>query len=485
MAHKVPSFGVMASTLVGIRPQYAHNYTPQSGSSTPGVRFSQINVLDPTTKIEFERSGINPNFFHIRSCFLNKYWSFCNATTDDVILLSGQKNEDTSHFSCTLFELIFEEQQRIYFIRSVFRRRFLHFSLNGGILRLGLRTDTPPTPDPNNVDTQGCRFRLMEWDTFVKLPKYVTFRGHNNKFLKANMYSISASADESNNNDTAFEVIETGDGHVELRTSFNGEHWFNSNHHRNFISPFPSQPGPRSSTRFWPVKVSGNVIALRSASNERFCRHLSQGHSYVDCLNASGTAINSDARLTVGEPVNARRMYDVRYHMDNARIYGQRAVVAGTGRATNRGREEAMLSVDISFEDRSSYTFTNSRSLTTGISTTITAGFGKIASLEVGIEISSEQTVSTELGKEVSRTITSGTSYSVPVPPMSTVIVNYVATEGKCDIPFSYTQRDQDSINGTFRYSNNVDGVYTGVNYFHFDYDQPRFRSLQEEENVE
>ncbi|XP_050203762.1 uncharacterized protein LOC126653841 [Mercurialis annua] len=481
MAHHVPSFAVIAfvprdSLALG---RFAHNFGEERQ-----VRISEIDVFDRTTKMEFERSVTNPNFFHIRACFLNKYWSFVNQSTTEVIIGSDQKCEDASQ--STLFEPLFDERTGTHFIRSVSRGRLLVLGEDDGLVSISDLTDPPIT----NISqaTRSIRFRLIEWDTLIRLPKYVSFRGHNNKFLKAwsqgsNIY-VSASSDEGDDRETSFEVIERGDGHVRIQSLLGSGVWYNLAaagggnwivHVKNATSIL---------TLFWPIKVGGNVIALRSAQNNSFCRSLTQGN-LVDCLSPSGTTINSPARLIVSELVTGRRMYDVRYHMDNARIYGQRAVVAGTGHATNRGQQESTLTVEISVTEHTSYTFSNSNSLSTGVSTSITAGFGYIVTLEVGIEISSEQTVSVEVGKEVSRTTTSTTSYAVPVPPMSTVIVNYVATEGKCDIPFSYTQRDQDSIDGSFRYSTHEDGVYTGVNYFNFHYDQPRFRSLQEEENVE
>lgn len=33
-------------------------------------------------------------------------------------------------------------------------------------------------------------------------------------------------------------------------------------------------------------------------------------------------------------------------------------------------------------------------------------------------------------------------TYKVPIPPMTKVMVRIMATRGTCDVPFSYTQRD-------------------------------------------
>ncbi|XP_050232762.1 uncharacterized protein LOC126681288 [Mercurialis annua] len=473
MAHNIPTFGVITSVLTRFEGRFGQSEPePNRGF----VEISATDVFAPTVKMEFERATVNPNFIHFRFCYSNRYWSLPSPTSSSIVAVSDQKNEDTSQQTCTLFEPVFDAQTATYSIRFVHNGRFVRVT-NGN------RRVITDNLGPGGVD-QFFRFNLTEWDTFIKLPKYITFRGHNNKFLKPftrqGVVYHSFSSDESNDRETAYEVIEIGDGHVRIRPLALETDQVLRRNRDDWIGL--SIPDRTRETLFWPVKVGGRIIALRSAGNDRICRSLTQGNM-TDCLTAQATGLISQSRLTVSELVMGRRIYDVVYHMDNARIYGHRAVVTGSGRSTNSGTEEATQTISISFTDTSSYTFSNSNSLSTGVTTSVTAGFGSIVSMEVGIQISSEQTVSVEVGEEVSRSVTTETSYTTPVPPMSTVIVNYVATEGKCDIPFSYTQRDQDSVDGSFRFSNNNDGVYTGVNYFSFHFEQPQFRSLQETES--
>ncbi|XP_050234678.1 uncharacterized protein LOC126682942 [Mercurialis annua] len=470
MAHNIPTFGVITAFLARFEGLFGQS-EPEPNRNF--VEISATDVFAPTVKMEFERAASNPNFFHFRFCFSNRYWSLPSPYSSSIVAVSDQKNEDTSQQTCTLFEPVFDAQRGTYSIRFVHNGR--HVRVTNGNRRVIV-----DNLGPGGVD-QFFRFYLTEWDTFTKLPKYITFQGHNNKFLKPvtlqGLVYHSFSSDESNSRETSYEVIEIGDGHVRIRPlAFETDEVWRRNRD-DWIGQ--SIPDRTRETLFWPVKVGGRVIALRSAGNDRICRSLTQGNM-IDCLTAQATGLVTQTRLTVSELVMGRRIYDVVYHMDNARIYGHRAVVTGSGRSTNGGQEEATQSIAVTFTDTSSYTFSNSNSLSTGVTTSVTAGFGRIVSTEVGIEISSEQTVSVEVGEEVSRSVTAEATYTTVVPPMSTVIVHYVATEGKCDIPFSYTQRDQDSIDGSFRFSHNNDGVYTGVNYFSFHFDQPQFRSLQE-----
>lgn len=52
---------------------------------------------------------------------------------------------------------------------------------------------------------------------------------------------------------------------------------------------------------------------------------------------------------------------------------------------------------------------------------------------------------------------------------MSTVTVSLLATQGTCDVPYSYTQRDVLTTGDTVTYYLD-DGVYRGVNSYNFTY---------------
>ncbi|XP_050233592.1 uncharacterized protein LOC126682085 [Mercurialis annua] len=469
MATFVPQSAVITSFDSSFKGRFAH-YVTKPERDRGLVSILATDVFDPTVKVEFERSTVDRRFFHLRLVFSNRYWAR-GPVSGWILAGSDERDEDTSRPTCTLFEPVYDAQTGSYTLIFVHSGKRVRATTTNSRLQI------------DDADTGGTvnsfyRFSLIEWDSLIKLPKYVVFQGHNDKFLREwhhqRFWFLSFSADESNAPGTAFEVVENGDGHVRIRTlDVSGRNWTQFD---DFIR-ISSQDTPN--TLFWPVRLAGNVIALRSANNNRFIRPLEQPTSLMNgCLTADAFGIVQQSRMVVKELVLGRRIFDVVYYMDNARIYGRRAVIAGSGRSTNNTPEEAIQTISVSYTETRSYSFTNSNSLSTGVSTSITAGFGRIVSLEVGVEISSEQTVAVEVGEEVSTSVTSEASYTAPVPPFSTIIVNYVATEAKCDIPFSYTQRDQMSTNGTFRSSRNEDGVYKGVNYFSFYFDQPVVRSL-------
>lgn len=154
-----------------------------------------------------------------------------------------------------------------------------------------------------------------------------------------------------------------------------------------------------------------------------------------------------------------------------ARIFDERAVIAGTGSAVNDTQRESVYTIRVSYEDTSSYSFSNSLSIMAGVTTTIQTGFARI--FEGKIEVTAAVTSSLEWDRTTTETKVAEASYQVVVPAMSRVRVDYVATRGTCNVPFSYTQRDRRSSDGSFLTSTHVDGVYTGVNYYSFHFQQP------------
>ena len=138
------------------------------------------------------------------------------------------------------------------------------------------------------------------------------------------------------------------------------------------------------------------------------------------------------------ELVFERDIYDVVYIMDDARIFDERPVLAGTGVARNTTLEGDVYSIMVSYQDTSSYSFSNSLSIMAGVSTKIQTGMPRIAAGH--IEISTEVTKSLEWKRTTTGTKTAEATYQAVVPPMTEIRINYAATQGTCNIPFTCTQ---------------------------------------------
>ncbi|EHA8587914.1 hypothetical protein COCNU_scaffold003582G000010 [Cocos nucifera] len=309
------------------------------------------------------------------------------------------------------------------------------------------------------------------------MPRHVAFKGDNEKYLKSDWIEgheyLQFSSDDRNEIATAYEVTMNPDGHLRIMSKLFGKFWRRS---PNWIwADSTDTVGNDIDTLFWPVKVYDNTIALRNAGNNNFCKRLTT-EGKTGCLNAAVSTITTEARLQVEELVFERQIFDVKYHLEDARISDERATLAGFGVGTNDSEEPATLAIRVAYQDSSSFTFSNSLSITTGVKTTVQTGFARI--VEGKIEVSAELTVSLEWNRTTTETKSAEVTYTAAVPARSKARVNYLATQGTCTIPFSYTQKEKSSSDGSFVTTDKIDGVYTGVNYYSFHFDQLEIEPL-------
>ncbi|KAG2658038.1 hypothetical protein PVAP13_1KG167700 [Panicum virgatum] len=101
-----------------------------------------------------------------------------------------------------------------------------------------------------------------------------------------------------------------------------------------------------------------------------------------------------------------------------------------------------------------------------GVTTTIKAGVPAIA--ETSVEISSEFSGSYTWGETQSHTEQQSNEEEIEVPAHSKRTVRVVATEGTCEIPFSYIQEDM-LTTGEIVVTKMHDGIYRGVNSYGFE----------------
>ena len=100
------------------------------------------------------------------------------------------------------------------------------------------------------------------------------------------------------------------------------------------------------------------------------------------------------------------------------------------------------------------------------MTTTITAGVPEIA--ETSVEISSEFSGSYTWGETTYDKVKQSNEEEIEVPAHSKVTVRVVATEGICEIPFSYTQEDILTTGEKVAMTMH-DGIYRGVNSYGFE----------------
>ncbi|KAG6383121.1 hypothetical protein SASPL_157131 [Salvia splendens] len=414
------------------------------------------NMFSPMVKIEIEQATAGDKYVHLRFSYYNKYWQK-SADNNSIVAVSNKPEEDVTMASCTLFEPSLQSDELYLTHVQSGWRVMMDNSTKGFYI---------------DKDSVGATLGFVDWGTLVKMPPHIAVKGDNGHYLKAfidkSNYYLQFASDDSIDVYSGHTVSLMPDGHVQLISDHFGKLWWASD---SWI--YADGKGSETSTHFWPIKIDNNTIALQSASNNRFCGRLTSDGVTDGLASLTGTLMK-ETRLQVEELVSRRKIYYVRYRMENARVYDEKPYLAGTARLTNNTDKDDSMAVSITYQDEKSYTFSRGASLTAGVSTSIKAGLPFIADeqIEVSFEISG-----TLQWDETTTTTTSVTATgTVPVPANTMAVIDYVGTRGSCNIPFSYTQEDHNSTNGRIAYFQQIDGVYNGVSYYNFDF---RVRSVK------
>ncbi|KAF5940583.1 hypothetical protein HYC85_021750 [Camellia sinensis] len=229
---------------------------------------------------------------------------------------------------------------------------------------------------------------------------------------------------------------------------------------------------PESDMLFWPTKVGNDVVALRNLGNGKLCKILSSANGKINCLSADVSTISTEVHLEVDETVTSRKIYNVNFHLRDARIYNRSILTFATEDAINRTQEPKTVDVKLSYSESKTRAWNSSISLKLlGVKTTIQSTVPLII-VEGKIELSGEFSGDYQWGQTESLTTDKENLYKFSVPPMTMVRVNLIATKASCDIPFSYEQLDTTTLTDRQQITETIDdGIYTGSNYFDFKYE--------------
>ncbi|XP_047962104.1 uncharacterized protein LOC125206934 [Salvia hispanica] len=283
--------------------------------------------------------------------------------------------------------------------------------------------------------------------TIVKLPKRLALKSNNGKFLKSvddSYHSLDFASDDPNATKSGLEIQALPSGEIRVKSVYYKQFWKRANDGDQTVYAVAGEKETgNKDTLFWPVKISEKTIALRCVANGKYC---SRNRMYYDYLHAAADTMVDEARFEVKELVSERKIYDVEYRVDEARIYDSEPLTAGSATLKNEGEKEALLSDKVVYEETATYAVTRSESVTAGLEFTFEGSLTKVVSFK--LEMSRE--VSEKMEWEVSKSekTTQEATVSALVPARSSVKISYAGSKGKYSVPFSYTQRDIDSTTG-------------------------------------
>ncbi|XP_022719726.1 uncharacterized protein LOC111277573 [Durio zibethinus] len=444
----------MASALTLALPRYIVlksndkidylGYSHDDGESNGYIRFMETQAVSPYARFEVETASTN-GMVHIRSCQNNKYWvrtknlSITGNPAEQywITATTVKPEEDQSKESCTLFKPISVDPAtntvRIMHVQSGCYLCLWRFN-NQNFARCVLANYK--VYDHNSLDI----FTIIDWQSLVILPRYVAFKGDNGKYLCLRQIQgypyLQFSTTDIGDSSVPCEVFNTNDGDVRIKTISSNKFWRRS---PNWIWADSNDISSNKDALFLPVIVNDTTIGLLNLGNNNFCKRLTT-EGKTNCLNAAVPSVTKEAQLTVEEPVLTRDIYNVKYDLDNSRVYDERVLLVAKNSADNYTQQSSTLDVKLSYTDTKTSTWKTMFSLQLGMKTSFDIGLPLI--FEGKVELSGEVQSATEWGETTTSTSIVEVVHKVTVPPMTKVTVHLIATNGKCDVPFTFMQRD-------------------------------------------
>ena len=100
--------------------------------------------------------------------------------------------------------------------------------------------------------------------------------------------------------------------------------------------------------KLWPSEIDENSIALRSTANNNFFR-IRSTPALPYYLSADVPTITKEAIIKVEEPVLGRKIYNVVYQMEYARIFNEAPYLAGSATLINDKDDMASMQALVSY----------------------------------------------------------------------------------------------------------------------------------------
>ncbi|KAB2039621.1 hypothetical protein ES319_D02G023400v1 [Gossypium barbadense] len=205
------------------------SYVREGENNLGFLKFFETQAVSPYAKFEVEISDTS-GLVHIRSCQNNKYWQRTKTVSIAgvppgqywITATAQNKEEDQSKETCTLFKFAPIDH-------ATGPVRIVHVQ-SGCNLCLWLGSDLIlnrcVSANYREFDSNGFDiFSIIDCKSLLVLPKYVAFKGYNNKYLCVRENYITFSADDIGDSTVACEtfVADDGKGNIEMSGEFHSD----------------------------------------------------------------------------------------------------------------------------------------------------------------------------------------------------------------------------------------------------------------------
>ncbi|KAI3955702.1 hypothetical protein MKW98_006062 [Papaver atlanticum] len=368
--------------------------------------------------------------------------------------------ENHSDIHCTLFQPVFvySNSNRVARLRHVNTGNFVRKNnSNSGTHDVFGCLTLLPKLQTDNETVDVCTF--IDWESVVVLPDLIRIKGDGGHHLKASGGDGYMDYWNKPDNSTKFdyEVSPSRNGGVRLKSVYYGTYWTDMDDSIWVLLKRVSSPTVHDiNTVFFPAILGGNRIIMRSLKTNKYCK-LYTDHKITSCLATHLIYPDEYSNMDIEEPIISKKINNVIYHLNDARIYNDKTSALITDDSSNGTCLPQTSQMNFKTIVSNTTSWSTSRSFKVGITGTFGLPFIKSGSLD----ISGEFNKSWNEGDTHTESTEVGSVWTVTVPPTSRVKTSLMATRCSYDIPFSYTQ-DVILKNGTTRVTKKNDGLITG-----------------------
>ncbi|XP_074273744.1 uncharacterized protein LOC141597259 [Silene latifolia] len=378
---------------------------------------------------------------HLKSCYNNNYLSresdeykaFITATASQPVV-------DTGAWNCTLFRPFASagsDGTKLYLYKLSVSAVGESEHENGA--RQYLRIAAPGGPQVHLLAVD-CTTPV------VTLPKYVSFKGDNGKFLQAfieesgyRAYSVFKS-DDCTDTRTVYEIVPVDNRIIRIK-SYHFDAFLAKVHDDLIQGNFYPDTGDNALFEIVKRPENASTVIIRNMGNNMFCtRTPSNISKWPDYLIANGTDGDAkEAHIEVVEPVVSREINPspTDYRMAEAVLYDRESLDMDHKIVTNTFTVPAQWQMK--------FTFTKSRTSSWDNMETIKWDGSSILRTHVPQIIGDNEVVLRDTysgpctwGQPIDRFVTFIIHHEVVVPPKTSIYATLVAKKSTCKVPFSF-----------------------------------------------
>ncbi|CAO2825044.1 unnamed protein product [Amaranthus hypochondriacus] len=285
---------------------------------------------------------------HLQTAFNKKYLRLETESGNFIAATADEPEEDRSKWSCTLFRRVLQNGQLGLVLQAQ----------NG---QHGVRIFNNSLNVARNTNNPIHFFTITNMDQRVLLPRNIVFTGDNNHPLRArrnNWLQFLATNAQDPRLHHVVETLPNGDVRI-IATRYNL--FWRKSPNREWIWCDGPRNNPGRDSVFRPIRLNSNnqEIALMNMLQGRYCQRWPWGTNY-DCLTASSGNIIPLTVMRVGEAIRERRITDIVYRIDEARVHGKVPIRSRQQSVENLGPNEAPQNVEFTYTEMTESTFSSS-----------------------------------------------------------------------------------------------------------------------------